>query len=312
MRMNSTRPSSSRAPGAFSTDEPDALQTVGRQAELGKLQENLNKGIDSLLVGPVGVGKSHLLGLLEGDRTIRVKGLGPVRQAIIEIAEALHNAGVFQPEDDQKRRDGDAGDFEAVKKRHTRTSIQGWTEMVLDSVKPNAWVLIVDDLSDLTASAARLIHRLNKKFVIIAALHEVKAGYEKYFWRFDRVALANLPRADARQLIRQCAVGADVEDLRMLQTCVLQQSAGNPRAIVEIVGRLRKEAAITRSAVRDVVHTGARPRIDLTPGLIVVAMVLLAARFIARGIGSVDGYVIAGVGSAFVMGIRFFLYRFRR
>ena len=145
-----------------------------------------------------------------------------------------------------------------------------------------------------------------------AALHEVKAGYEKYFWRFDRVTLANLPRADARQLIRQCAVGADVEDLRMLQTCVLQQSAGNPRAIVEIVGRLRKEAVITRSAVRDVVHTGARPRIDLTLGLIVVAMVLLAARFIARGIGSVDGYVIAGVGSAFVMGIRFFLYRYRR
>ena len=303
MRMNSTRPSSPRLSRALSTDEPYALQTVGRQAELRKLQENLNKGIDSLLVGPVGVGKSHLLGLLEGDRIIRVKGLGPVRQAIIEIAEALHNAGVFQP---------DAGDFEAVKKQHTRTSVQGWTQMVLDSVKHNAWVLIVDDLSDLTASMARLIHRLNKKFVIIAALHEVKASHEKYFWKFDRVELANLPPPDARQLIRQCAAGADVEDLRMLQTYVLHKSAGNPRAIMEIVGRLRKESVITRSAVRDVVHTGARPRIDLTPGLIVVAMVLLAARFIARGTGSVDGYVIAGVGSAFVMGIRFFLYRFRR
>ena len=133
-----------------------------------------------------------------------------MRQAIIGIAEALPNAGVFQPEDDRKRRDGDTGRFRSGQKATHRTSIQGWTQMVLDSVQPDAWVLIVDDLSDLTASAARLIHRLNKKFVIIAALHEVKAGYEKYFWRFDRVALANLPRADARQLIRQCAVGADV------------------------------------------------------------------------------------------------------
>ena len=69
-------------------------QTVGRQAERQQLQENLKKGVDTLLLGPVGVGKSHLLSLLKGGQVIRVKGLTPVRQAVIEIAEALHDQGV--------------------------------------------------------------------------------------------------------------------------------------------------------------------------------------------------------------------------
>ena len=40
-------------------------QTVGRSAELRRLQDNLSKGIDTLLVGPIGAGKSHMLRHLE-------------------------------------------------------------------------------------------------------------------------------------------------------------------------------------------------------------------------------------------------------
>jgi len=336
-----------------------APQTVGRREELRRLRVNLEKGIDTLLLGPVGVGKSHLLALLDGDRLIRVKGLSPVRQAVIGIAEALYEAGALRPcaaedipgedqtprahpkagdlgrplqpddgetpEEDQTAMGrpldagegpgdapGDATGFDAVKKAHTRTAVQGWTQMVLDCVEENAWTLVIDDLSDLSASTGRLLDRLNRKFVVFAALHEVRPAHERYFWKFDRIGLDALPPADARRLIGQCAAGADVEDLRLFETAVWRQSAGNPRAVIEIVDRLRKEPAITRTAVRDVAHTGAVRKIDLTPALMVVAMVLVAARFIARGAGSIDGYLIAGVGSAVMMGLRFFMFRLRR
>ena len=345
-----------------------ARQTVGRQPELRRLQDNLSRGIDTLLVGPVGVGKSHLLRLLEGERIIRVKGLTPVRQAIIDVAEALHRQGDLDPGVHRGRRDsqdekggaegqqpgahlqreglgrtpqpangealagtegepsgegapaeGDApgaqkgrGGFEEIKKQHARTSVQGWTQMVLNSVKENDWTLIVDDLSDMSTSTGRLIDRLNAKFILLAALHGVKKPHERHFWKFDRVEVGVLPPEDARKLIRQCAAGADIEDFRMFETYVLQQSAGNPRAIIEIVERLRKEPAITRSAVRDVAHSGARAKIDLTPVVVVLALCLVAARFIARGMGSIDGYMIAGIGSALAIGLRFFLYRFRK
>jgi len=325
-------------------------QTVGRRTERKQLQEHLDKGIDTLLVGPVGVGKSHLLKLLKGRQVIRLKGLMPVRQVVIEIAEALHKHGVCvggKTEETSRTHspaevlgrpsapaegdsltqatgempgeetpvDGDASgttkDFEVIRKRHARTDVRGWTQMVLAAVEKKAWTLVVDDLSDLTVSGGRLVDQLNRKFVVIAALQEVKRAREKHFWRFDRVALGNLTPAEARQLIAQCVAGAQVEDPRMFETYVLQKSAGNPRAIVEIVDRLRREPAITRSAVRDVVHTGARSQIDLTPALIVLVVLLVAGRVIARGLGSSELYILTGAGAAAMMGIRFFLFRFR-
>ena len=98
----------------------------------------------------------------------------------------------------------------------------------------------------------------------------------------------------------------------MTETSILQQSAGNPRAIIEIVEKLRKEPAVTRSAVRHVSHTGARNQIDLTFAVVLLLLVVVAARFFMRGIGSMEGYVLAGIGSAILVGIRFFMYRFKR
>ena len=113
----------------------------------------------------------------------------------------------------------------------------------------------------MTPSVGRIIDKLSHKYTIMAALHEVKKTYEKHFWKFDRIEIENLSTPEAKKLIRQHATGADIEDYRMTETCILQQSAGNPRAIIEIVERLRKEPAVTRSTVRHVSHTW-RPKPD--------------------------------------------------
>ena len=287
----------------FARSRVEMGKTVGRDEELCQLTDNLSKGIDTLVLGPIGVGKSHLLALLDAENALVVKTLSPAKEALINIAKELHKIGRLCP---------DGPDFETIKKQHTRTTIQGWTDMVLGSVKKNEFVLIVDDLSDMTASVGRLIDKLNRKFTIIAALPEVRKPYEKHFWKFDRVEIEHLSTADAKKLIRQCAAGADIEDYAMTETRVLQQSAGNPRAIIEIVERLRKEPAVTRSAVRDVSHTGARDQIDLTFAVVLILLFVVAARFFMRGIGSMEGYVLAGIGSAILVGIRFFMYRFKR
>ena len=358
------------------------LQTVGRDEELRQLKDNLSKSIDTLVLGPIGVGKSHLLALLEAEKVLVVKTLSPAKESLINIAEELHKIGRLCPDSPDKEegerprvpvcptgrqreeakgetlladvgvnQDNDQShiteggdvietdhsvpniapgasksnnplnprnpsnprsDFETIKKQHARTTIQGWTDMVLGSVEKNEFMLIVDDLSDMTSSVGRLIDKLNRKFTIIAALPEVRKPHEKHFWKFDRVEIEHLCTVDAKKLIRQCAAGAHIEDYAMTETRVLQQSAGNPRAIIEIMERLRKEPAVTRSAVRDVSHTGARDQIDLTFAVVLILLFVVAARFFMRGIGSMEGYVLAGIGSAILVGIRFFMYRFKR
>ncbi|MBT5818417.1 MAG: tyrosine-type recombinase/integrase [Proteobacteria bacterium] len=324
-------------------------ETVGRQEELKELQAHVDKGIDTLLVGPVGMGKSHLLELLEGDYIIRIKSLSPTRQAIMAIAEELHRKGDLKAassgegaveEDracspaeqgeapqpagknethDERRDESEQAmggtpdpDFEAIKKLHTRTSVAGWTQMVIDSIEKDQYALAIDDLSDLTTSTGRLIDKLADQFLIVAALHEVKKAHEKHFWKFERIEVGPLSSGDARTLIRQAAAGADIEDARMFETHLLAKTAGNPRAILESVARLKKEPAVTRNAVRELTHSGARSQFDLTPIIIVPVLCLVVFRFVARGMDNMEFYLLAGIGSALAMFVRYFLFRAQR
>jgi len=223
-------------------------QIVGRREEIRKLQANLDRGISTLLVGPEGVGKRHLLEQLQGDRILRVERLKPVKPALLEIAEALHQHGVFMA-DPLPPAPGE--DFERIKRRHARTRISGWTQMILNSVEEEEWVLVVEDLSDWSPGVGQLITRLREQFVILAALTEVARTAEGYLWRFDRIPLGNLPPSESRELLRQGAFGADVDDYPMFERYVINQSRGHPQTLIEIVNRLRREGPITREAVKE-------------------------------------------------------------
>ena len=162
--------------------------------ELKRLQENCAKGIDTLLVGGVGVGKSHLLKLLEGGKVIPMQGFSPAKQAIVSLAEELYNRGTLRAAyvagqgvegEGLVDTNAPAESFEDFKKAHNRTSVRGWVQMVLDSVEKDEFTLVVDDLSDLTSISARLIDLLAAKFVLLGALHAVKKAHECYFWKFE-------------------------------------------------------------------------------------------------------------------------------
>jgi len=159
--------------------------TLGRQTEIRRLQENLDKRVNTLLIGPVGVGKSHLLERLQGDRIIQVEGLRG-KQPLLQIAAALYNQGALSPtssppsqpalEDESAALPEDippqaetarAEDFDAFRKQHARTDIPGWIRLILNAVEKDAWTLVVDDLSHLPPSVGKRIDQLREKFVIL-------------------------------------------------------------------------------------------------------------------------------------------------
>ena len=65
-------------------------QPVDRKEKLRLIEENLSKRIDTLIVGPIGIGKSHLLAQVDADYVLKVKTLSPIKEALINIAEELH------------------------------------------------------------------------------------------------------------------------------------------------------------------------------------------------------------------------------
>ncbi len=324
--------------------------TVGRDLETTRLRANLAKGIDTLLVGPPGCGKSHLLGLLVGPNVIHLAGLTPARLAVVQLAHELHRGGVClvdpagaatmevpgNPTGDQavpvqrcpepEPPDSDMAlgasgqhasavaaseSFAVVSKRYRRLSLPGWVGLILGSVNAYEWTLIIDDVSNLTAVTSNLLRQLLTRFVVITAADRVRPAHEPLFWRFDRVQVGPLGPEATRRLIRQTAAGATVEDERLLETRLMHHSRGNPRAVVEFLARLRREPTITAAVVRELNPPAVGPPGDLTPLVVVPVLALIALRFVARGMGDLELYVLAGVASAAAMLVRFLAFRGR-
>ena len=82
--------------------------------------------------------------------------------------------------------------------------------------------------------------------------------------------------------------------------------------MVQSLDRLRREAQVTPEAVRQLVHPNARPQLDLTPLVIIPVVLFAAMRFLARGLGSAEAYILAGLGTALMIGVQFTLFRMRR
>jgi hypothetical protein len=181
--------------------------------------------------------------------------------------------------------------------------------LILAAVKKDEWLLVLDDLSGLSLSSTRLLDTLAEGFAIVAALEKVRPSLRRHFIRFERIRLDPLPPRDARALIRHAAAGAQVEDPLLLETCLLQHTAGNPRAILDTVTRLRKEPVVTRQALRALAPTGAQNEIDITPIIVLPVLLMIALRYVAHGLGDTELYIFAGVGMVVAMGLRYLFAR---
>jgi len=144
----------------------------------------------------------------------------------------------------------------------------------------------------------------------------VKKADEPHFGTFDRVPLENLPATEARQLIRQCTAAAQVdvtdEEYPLLERHVLNQSQGNPQAIVDRVERLSKEGRITPDTLAKMKDRGPQRPFNRKLALILLLLILTAARYCARFFGAVEAYVLGGFLYAVLIGCWVWFYRSRR
>lgn len=283
-----------------------AQLTVGRQTEIQKLQDFADRGIHTLVLGPPGVGKSHLLKLLQGEKLIRLPGLKPQSQAIIALAEALYERGALNEDSKPTPKD-----FASFKRQHSGIGVQGWVRVVSEAVTKDEWTLVIDDLSDLTLPTGQLLRKLADQFMVIGATRQLKEAHQEFVSKFDRLYLPKLSREETRLLIRQRTAGMAVEDPTFLETRLLKHSTGNPRTLLRMVNRLRRAPAITPQVVRWVHVPGARPQINLIPVFLTLLIVPLAAYLLDLGLEDTELYMLMGLTAALAMGVQL-LTRMRR
>ncbi|HDQ73836.1 MAG TPA: hypothetical protein ENN19_17335 [Chloroflexi bacterium] len=226
------------------TQVQDARQTRhihGRKQEITAITRSLEQHRDVLVVGPPGIGKSHLLRytrdhLLAPDAAIYLDGFKSAKAALRTVARTLH----------QRRhltlRDGD--DSETVYRKLGNWQTDDIVTLVCDALYSRGYVLIVDDLDMISLAEIPILQELTQVATILAAASSDNLGaLTPIMGNFSRVELDPLPDDEIRTILWTQVDRDGLARPEKLEEKVLKKVQGNPGAIGEVVARLREGGA---------------------------------------------------------------------
>ncbi len=314
------------------------IVTVGRGEIFTALQVSVAKKRPTLLIGPPGIGKSHILRQFaanleqrsrgargpgsQGSRGAEESGSGnpkseirnpkslylerttPIKLALLNLARFLHQDGILEVEGIE------AGymEWEDVARKLTRLRINELIGVVTESMRDRDYVLILDHLEAVTPTMLPQVNALMDVALVIGAADELKDSLRRLWWAFERIEVPPLSREQARELLWQVADRNKIENPQLFETRVLQQAGGNPLAIITMAIKART-AELSAQEIRRLQHGAGTRYVPLTPVLLLVGALIVAARFVALGLDDRDMYILAGFGYAFFFFLRYFIYR---
>lgn len=273
--------------------------TIGRNTEIKLINNNAEIGVNTLLIGTIGTGKSHILNNLDTTKKIlRLDDTDAIKKSLVQILLYLHknkntvNSILWK-------------DFttDEIEKKIQRENVIHLCDTIKASVEPKEFILLIDDISAITNSAKKVIERLKDVFVIIAGAREVKANNISFIWNFERVDLKPLNRKYAMQLIQQISSGLEVENWEIFRNHIFDQTNGNPRAITELIERYKKEPFLDTQTIREIKHTGALKEIDMTWMVVMFLGLMTVLRYMARDF---DEPALRFIGSIAMVGLLMF------
>jgi energy-coupling factor transporter ATP-binding protein EcfA2 len=266
---------------------PNPQEVVfGRESVIEEIKSNIGRNNPTLLIGPLGMGKTHILKHISHiyPEAIFVDSPTPIKLLLTQMLDKL--------KPDWKK----------------QLAARPSTNEMLDYIVRNrparpgqAPILIIDNLGRIKVNDADTLISLLEHFTIITAVEDTPDRLKQLWYKFKQIRLDNLSHTSSQQLIKYLTQNLAVSDYEMLETRVITLSNGLPLAIVDMVHQVSHQPVVTREIVRDVYHeAGIRYR-DWTPFLIILWGVAMVFRFVALGTHSFEGYIMAGVGIAALM-----------
>jgi AAA ATPase domain len=280
---------------------------IGRQTERARLLANVARGRHTLLVGPIGAGKTHLLRAVAAEvpEAVYVPHVQPLRLCLLGLAERLHARGQLV------LATGDAAPetWPECARLLNRVTVRELTAVVVASLRARPTVLILDSLEAATPTMAPVLEACLEAAVVLGATRDCRPGLQKLWWAFERLDLPPLARDDAKALLWSVVDRARLPDAALFEATVLEQAAGNPHAIVEMARQVPADGPVDIQTIRALQHGAGLRFLDLTPALLLVAAGLVAARFVALGLDNRDLYILAGTLGALFFVVRVLLTR---
>ena len=286
--------------------------SIGRSNELATLVNNLNAGINTLLLGSVGVGKSHLLKQLQASeiskKILRFDDAGNIKQSLANLLLYLYKndkQAVFNliyPDYDPNK----------LIERITRDSVKNLCNQIIKITARHEYILLIDSLDNITAKAVQTLEFLKDHFIIVGAAREIKVDKSSFLWNFDILKLKNLQRLEALDLIQRLTHNLQVDDYSLFQNHIFEQTDGNPRAIYELCDRYQKEPVLSTARIRAIRHVGALKEYDCTVIILIFLASIACLRYLNHEVENNSFRFIGGAALVLLIISRYFMKSTKR
>ncbi len=263
---------------------------IGRKAEIAQITELSQKKVNILLLGPMGIGKSHLLDNYKSGTNSNIIRLDDFRQpksVMTGLLLALFN-------DDKQaimevlKKVNNESDLEKVATKHSARRL---CQVAIQATPHKGYTILIDDLTNITKIGVEIVEKLKNHFHIIAAARYLKIEYANCVSNFEKLELPPLNRPETLEFIDQLSepLEARIEDYQLFQNHIWEETQGNPLYILELIERLDKEHILSNDIVRGIKHAISRQEIDFSVPLIIAFSSLLVLRYLGNELGSNAG-----------------------
>lgn len=239
--------------------------TVDRQKELAVLQQNIERHTTTVVLSERGGGKSHLLHQLSGENIYSLDSFRPPRESLVNLCEQLKEKGLID---------------EIPKGRGTSTFIK-----VLRQVgREHGLILVINDLSTITADGVIAIRKFKDDWTIIAGL-DIRYKHratEIFFGSHKFLELLPLTKVESSQLAEDASQDLELPDKASFIADVVNEARGNPQAVLDLVEHAR------RTQESSVEHPGLQKTLPATPFLTLFLLWACIGRYTASSLGHPD------------------------
>lgn len=174
-------------------------------------------------------------------------------------------------------------------------------------------MLVLDDFDSAPAAVVRIVKSFAAHAVIVAVGNTAKAHQKVFLFGCTPIRVPRLTSAQSAELIEKLLEPhpVSVREKARVTRHLIEQSQGVPAVAIELVKRAVKKGDISMYALVGEELSGHK-EIDMTPGLVVFACLLVGLRVMSRGMGDQDITVFMGASGAIFMLVRFYAARLSR
>ena len=206
------------------------------------------------------------------------------------------------------------GEFnlDKIETRLSRQTVGYLCEEIKKGCEIKEYVLKIRSMDNITAPAMKAVELLKDHFVILTAAREIPVNKASFLWNFEKIKIGNLSRTNAFLLIHKMSYDMEMEDYELYRNHIMEQTGGNPRAVVEMIERYRREPVLINEVVRSVTHRGPIPELDFSFVVILLIASMAIFRFMTGEFDNPGLRVIGGLAMILLLLSRFVFSKTKR